>query len=208
MQAQNPREVKGAAIANEMGVRRESEDHYRVKSQTKPREYDVRLGEYGWICSCDDSYYRGSKCKHVWAVEFSFQLREAVKAVVPKIVKALGLSCKFCGSEGIKKDAIRHNKYGDIQRYACGQCGKRFSVNVGFEKMKATPQAITAAMQLYFTGESLRSVQKFLRLQGVNVSHVAVYKWIGKYVGLMNDYANSLTPNVSGCLLFNSRSER
>ena len=31
-------------------------------------------------------------------------------------------------------------------------------------------------MQLYFTGESFRNVQKFLKLQGVKVSHVAVHK--------------------------------
>jgi transposase-like protein len=63
--------------------------------------------------------------------------------------------------------------------------------------MKATPQAITGAMQLYFTGESLRNVQKFLRLQGVNVSHVAVYKWIRKYVRLMEKYLDRITPKVS-----------
>jgi len=48
--------------------------------------------------------------------------------------------------------------------------------------MHATPQIITSAMQLYFTGESFRNVQKFMRLQGVNVSHMGVYKWINKYV--------------------------
>jgi len=197
MQSDNPREAKGEAIANEMGVRRISDDFYKVKSQSGDFEYDVRMGEFGWLCACPDSTYRGSKCKHTWAVEISFRLREAVRAVVPKILKPLGLFCKFCGADGIKKDALRHNKYGDIQRYACKVCGKRFSVNVGFERMKATPQTITSAMQLYFTGESLRSVKKFLKLQGVNVSHVAVYKWIGKYVGLMNEYANSLTPSVS-----------
>jgi transposase-like protein len=63
--------------------------------------------------------------------------------------------------------------------------------------MKASPQAITTAMQLYFTGESLRNVQKFLRLQGVNVSHVAVYKWIGKYVHLMEKYLEQIKPQVS-----------
>ena len=52
-------------------------------------------------------------------------------------------------------------------------------------------------MQLYFTGESLRNVQKFLRLQGVNVSHVAVLKWIRKYVVLMEKYLNQITPQVS-----------
>jgi putative transposase len=52
-------------------------------------------------------------------------------------------------------------------------------------------------MQLYFTGESLRNVQKFLKLQGVKVSHVAVLKWIRKYVALMNEYLEKLKPNVS-----------
>ncbi len=52
-------------------------------------------------------------------------------------------------------------------------------------------------MQLYFTGESLRNVQKFLKLQGVKVSHVAVLKWIRKYVKLMNNYLEKIKPNVS-----------
>jgi transposase-like protein len=62
--------------------------------------------------------------------------------------------------------------------------------------MRAQPQAITSAMQLYFTGESFRNVQKFLRLQGVNVSHVAVYKWITKYTALMEKYLDKITPQV------------
>ena len=51
-------------------------------------------------------------------------------------------------------------------------------------------------MQLYFTGESLRGVQKFLRLQGVNMSHVSIYKWIGKYARLMDDYLVTIMPQV------------
>ena len=62
--------------------------------------------------------------------------------------------------------------------------------------MKHNPKAVTSAMQLYFTGESLRSVQKFLRLQGVNVSHVMIYKWIGKYTKLMQSYLDNITPQV------------
>jgi transposase-like protein len=60
----------------------------------------------------------------------------------------------------------------------------------------ATPQTITSAMQLYFTDESLRNVQKFLRMQGVKVSHVCVYKWIGKYVKLMDGYLDKVKPQV------------
>ncbi len=62
--------------------------------------------------------------------------------------------------------------------------------------MKASPQVITSAMQLYFTGESLRNVQKFLKLQGVIISHVSILKWINKYTTLMTQYLEKIKPNV------------
>jgi putative transposase len=62
--------------------------------------------------------------------------------------------------------------------------------------MHATSQMITTAMQLYFTGESFRNVKQFLKLQGVKMSHVAIYKWIRKYVKLMRNYLENIKPNV------------
>jgi transposase-like protein len=70
-------------------------------------------------------------------------------------------------------------------------------VNVGFENMKHNPQAITSAMQLYFSGESLRNTMRSLKLLGVEVSHKTVYMWIKKYVKLMQDYCDKIVPNVS-----------
>lgn len=63
--------------------------------------------------------------------------------------------------------------------------------------MKHNPKAITTAMQLYFSGESLRNTMRSLKLLGVEVSHQTVYNWIKKYVRLMKKYAETLTPNVS-----------
>jgi TIR domain len=71
-----------------------------------------------------------------------------------------------------------------------------FSINIGFEKMKHNPQAITTAMQLYFNGESLSNTQRSLKLLGVQVSHQTVYNWIEKYIGLMKKYVEKLKPNV------------
>jgi len=48
----------------------------------------------------------------------------------------------------------------------------------------------------YFRGESLRNAQKFLKLQGVNINNTA-YRWIKKYVALMQAYSEKITPNVS-----------
>jgi len=91
----------------------------------------------------------------------------------------------FCGSDNIVKDGVRHNKHDEIQKFYCHNCQKYFSFNVGFERMKHNSQAITTAMQLYFSGESLRNTQKSLRLLGVEVSHSTVYGWIKNYIGLM-----------------------
>jgi putative transposase len=62
--------------------------------------------------------------------------------------------------------------------------------------MKHNPQGITTAMQLYFSGESLRNAAHPLKLIGMDVSHQTIYNWIDKYTGLMNKYLDKITPNV------------
>ena len=197
MQNSDSRKENGKKLAESNNhVKRIDEHHYKVKSQSGNGEYDVVSTESGLNCSCPDHIFRKICCKHIHAVEFSKKIREHVKnhvTVQPITVH----SCQFCKSDNIVKNAVRHNKYGDLQRYLCKSCNKRFSINLGFEKMKASPKTITSAMQLYFTGESLRNVQKFLNLQGINVNHVTIYRWIDKYVGLMKKYLEQMTPQVS-----------
>jgi putative transposase len=130
------------------------------------------------------------------AVEFSFNLRKQIEKIRIEPIDSSS-SCIYCHSTNIIKRGIRHNKYGDIQRFFCNDCHTRFTVNAGFEGMKSSPQIITSAMQLYFSGESLRNVAKSLVVMGVNVSHVAVYKWIEKYTLLMKQYLEKIKPNVS-----------
>jgi putative transposase len=195
----NQRLQRGQELANKPNqIIRIDERSYKVKSQSSDdNEYDVILGESGWLCSCPDQMFRGVTCKHIHAVEISFELRKKVSSQI--VIEPITINtCPQCKSEQIVKHGVRHNKYGDIQRYSCNNCYKRFTTKLDFEKMHATPQIITSAMQLYFTGESFRNVQKFLKLQGVNVSHMAVYKWINKYVTLMEKYLEQIKPNVSG----------
>src|SRR6185503_12496409 len=60
-----------------------------------------------------------------------------------------------------------------------------------------SPQIITTALQLYFSGESFRNVQKFVKLQCLEISHVTVYNWISRYTKLMQNYLQKIVPNVS-----------
>jgi len=193
----NLREEKGKEIAMRNDLKRVNVKRYEVRSMNRKIAYDVVSTQQGWVCTCPDHKFRKVTCKHIFAVEFSIKLREEVRKRNSVIIKPVTVSeCLFCHGSSFKKFGIRHNKSGDIQRYICSDCNKTFSINLGFEKMKSSPQTITSALQLYFTGESLRNVQKFLRLQGVDVSHKTVYMWIKKYTKLMQDYLDKITPQV------------
>ena len=194
------RESKGESIAKLGHVKCAVDGTYFVKSQSHSEEYQVMYGDSGWICSCCDHIYRGVQCKHIYAVEFSTLLREEVKkTTVQHVIKLLSsLNCKYCDSSNLIRWGVRHNKKsGDIQKYHCKDCKNYFTINAGFEGMHGTPQLITSAMQLYFTGESLRNVQKFLKLQGLKISHQTVWNWIKRYVSLMDGYLEKITPQVS-----------
>jgi putative transposase len=194
----NMREMRGLAIAKdrENQINRLDSFTYSVLSQSGDGEYAVCLSEDEWKCECPDHRFRHEKCKHIWAVEFSLKMREQVKKNL--IIEEVSISeCIYCGSSNIMKYGVRHNKRGNIQVFQCKQCKKFFTFNLGFERMKHNPQAITSAMQLYFSGESLRNTMESLRLLGVEVSHQTIYKWIGKYVKLMQDYVEKIMPNVS-----------
>jgi transposase-like protein len=191
------REERGEAIARtENQIRRIDAQTYVVKSQSGNSEYCVCKSEDEWRCECPDHVYRHAKCKHIFAVEFSASFRAEVSTRRIEPIDNL-TECIFCGSSNIVGDGVRHNKRGDIQKWYCRDCGHYFTFNIGFERMKHNPQAITSAMQLYFSGESLRNTMKSLKLLGVEVSHQTVYNWIRKYVQLMGQYVEKIVPNVS-----------
>ncbi len=196
MQTIGTREDRGKAIAEKDGqIKRIDDNSYKVKSQSIDSFYNVVSTEIGWKCNCPDHTSRGAKCKHIWAVELSYNIREQVKKNI--ILQPIIISdCLFCHSTNLKKNGIRHNKSGDIQRFECLDCHKTFSINIGFEKMKHNPKAVTTAMQLYFSGESLRNTQKSLKFIGTDVSYQTVSNWIEKYSLLMKQYVDKLKPNV------------
>jgi putative transposase len=191
------REERGQAIAQVSGqVNRLEETVYTVKSQSHNGEYRVSKVGDEWICECPDNTYRHLICKHIFAVDFSIQLRNKVSS--NRVIQEVNVSnCQWCGSSNLKKDGLRKNKCGTIQKFYCRDCHHYFTINIGFERMKHNPQAVTTAMQLYFSGESLRNTQESLQLLGVKVSHKTVYMWIKKYIGLMKEYADKIIPNVS-----------
>jgi transposase-like protein len=200
MQQKLTRQENGQAIASKPNQITRIDDHtYKVKSQSTDNEYEVLNTELGMICSCSDHIYRGVKCKHIHAVEFSLTLRKEVKKKIDVVIQPIvSNNCIFCKSDNLVKFGIRHNNHRDIQKFKCKSCNRFFSINIGFAKMKHNPQGITTAMQLYFSGESLRNTAESLRLIGVDVSYQTIWNWIKKYTILMNEYLEQIQPKVSG----------
>lgn len=197
MRDMNPREQRGWVIAHAEGqLFRMDEDHYRVRSQSDGGYYSVDNTKIGWRCGCPDHRFRGVKCKHIWAIQISLGIRQQIEAkrvLGPVMVTG----CPYCGSGDIVKAGVRHNKRGEVQRFACKACKKVFSKDLGFKGMRHDPQAITTAMQLYFSGASLRNTQRTLKLIGAKVSHQTISNWISKYTGIMKAYVDNIKPDVS-----------
>jgi len=104
------------------------------------------------------------------------------------------VSCPSCSSNKIKKDGKRKTQNrGKIQRHRCKECNFRFVIDDGFYRMRANENKITAGLDLYYKGVSLRKVQEhFQAFYPKNSTHVSVYNWIVKYSMMVSD----LTDNV------------
>jgi transposase-like protein len=204
MKTSNTRKLRAYSLLAHNKVDKINDFTYRVWSQKGNGHYIVVREGLEWKCECPDFTLNHVVCKHIHAVEqFSLNERRAIplekegdnlcEEVEPVLV------CKFCGSEHMVKRGYRNTQRGKIQRFYCKDCKRKFVVNEGFEKMKATPQTVTIALDLYFKGISMRSIVDHLKqFYNVEVSHVAVYKWIKKYVNLMKEYVDQLVPRVSG----------
>lgn len=109
------------------------------------------------------------------------------------------LCCPSCKSKNIKKNGRRKTQNrGLIQRYYCKDCGKRFTENNGFFRMRNNPQKITFCLDAYFRGISLRKLQENLQIFQEHNSHYStILRWIQKYCNQIGNYVDNLKLNIS-----------
>lgn len=197
---ESPRELRGLEILGKGDqIHRIDADTYRVNSQNGNGSYLVVSNGKEWACECPDHVYRQTVCKHIWSVYFSLNLRHRVATKVqPEIdlTRPEG-GCIYCASTNVLKIGFRHTLHGDVQRLVCKDCGHKFCNNQGFEKIKATPKAITSALDCYFNGMSQRKIVNHLKtVEGITVTQPCVLKWIRKYMELMKGYLDKFTPQL------------
>ena len=195
-------------------IKRINKLHYKVQSQSDSETWYEVEKKYArtfgtphsgeWTCSCPDFTFRHLVCKHIYAVGFSKELRRKIVSqdVVPSSVSQLSsvAECPKCKSDRIVKNGKRLNKCGAIQTYLCHECSYRFIVNIGFEHAKKNPKVISAAIDLYFKGVSLRKVTDHVRqFYGVKIDQTSVLRWLRKFATEVAPFVDGLTPpHLSG----------
>ena len=197
---QQARITRGAEIASKPNqITRVDDLTYTVRSQSSDSVYELMSTEHGWICSCPDHMYGGNICKHIHAVEISRRLREAVQQEVPKtVIQQVDLGrCKFCDSTNIVKHGTKTLKRGPVPRFQCKNCHRHFTHNLGFEKKQSSPEQITLAVDMVFSGLSSRKAAETLNKTGGNTSHMTVFRWADAYAKIMTAFADQITPQVS-----------
>jgi transposase-like protein len=110
------------------------------------------------------------------------------------------IKCVHCGQSNYKKKGFRQTQNrGKIQRYICNECGKQFTADNGFYRMRNSERKITSAIDLYFSNLSSRKVRNhFRRHWEHNASHETVLSWCRKYVLKVQKYVDTLHPELSG----------
>lgn len=167
-----------AIVARGDQIRELAPKTYSVRSQSHPeRAYTVAVSGARWSCACDFFTATSMVCVHILAARFKI----GFEGIAPVAGEAK-VACDACGSANISLRGVRHNKSGDVQTFVCKSCGRRFVGRSGFKNRRSDPTNIARALDLYFRGMSVRKVREHLeQVEGLNVSHMTVYRWIVHY---------------------------
>ena len=170
---------------------------FRVRLQKDYNKwYDVDSTGNGLKCSCYDNKFRHSDCKHIHVIKTRIMKNSFSKKF--KIMSRDDFKiCKFCDSGNITKYGFKKTKKGNNQRFKCLECNKIFTTNYGFESMRYDDVIITSALQMYFSGMSVRKISDHFEMSETDVSHVSIYKWICKYSKFISEYLTNMTPKLS-----------
>jgi transposase-like protein len=69
------------------------------------------------------------------------------------------IKCVHCGKSNYVKKGFRQTQNrGKIQRFICRECGRQFTNDGGFYRMRNNEKKITSAIDLYFSNLSSRKL--------------------------------------------------
>ena len=104
------------------------------------------------------------------------------------------IKCQFCKvSNYIKWGTRKTQNRGKIQKFKCLDCGKYFTNDEGFYRMRNSEEKITAGIDLYFSNLSSRKVRNhFRRHWEHNACHSTILDWCRRYTLKVQKYVDTL----------------
>jgi len=195
----NPREIRAYAILAKGDVPQPvGMDNWLLKSQNGGGKYRVSRCGSAWSCECPDHTYRKVPCKHMLTVMLWLRMKEGKKASFA--LPTEGQNCPSCGSEATVKRGVRCTRGDPKQRYGCISCGRRFVSDV-CPNTKATERTVTAVMDLWYKGMSVRAIQQHLRqFHGFRVHYATIYRWIRRFSKRMAEHTDRIHAESCGVI--------
>ncbi len=110
------------------------------------------------------------------------------------------IKCIHCKSKNfIKKGYRKTRNRGKIQKYLCKDCGKFFTNDDGFYRMRNPEKLITMSLDMYLSNLSSRKMRnQLMRHFSHKISHVSILDWVRRYVLKVQKYVDKFTPNLKG----------
>jgi len=107
--------------------------------------------------------------------------------------------CPKCKGKDIIKWGFRFNHSTKKRRYLCKNCNDTFTVDDGFWHKKKKRETITACLDLYMNGMSLRKISTHLKQFGVEgAGRSAILEWLHKYSTTTQPFTESLPITIGG----------
>ena len=198
-QAKDTRRERGLAIAKSNVITENADGSFSVPSQTIGEiAYRVVPLSGSYSCNCPDFIQRHAEiqaCKHIHAVKFWVAARvELQEKPKPKVFADDAIQCWRCGSIRVIRFGLNRGK----QSFKCKDCGRRFREQSLLKGSRYSPEMVSLTLDLYFSGMSERKISRTLNSHfGTKMVGATVHKWVQKFVPMISEYANSLTPELS-----------
>lgn len=108
--------------------------------------------------------------------------------------------CPYCNDKAfVVRNGWRYNKSGRKQKYFCRKCGKSFTFDDGFLRMRNKKEHVVEAVSLYKSGLSLRCIKEHMwQHHALRISRWSLLCWVRRFSKLISRFASTLMPKIKG----------
>jgi transposase-like protein/ribosomal protein L33 len=113
-------------------------------------------------------------------------------------MEKIQIKCVHCKSTNFVKQGYRKTQNrGKIQKFYCKDCGKYFTLDNGFYRMRTSETIITMSIDMYLSNLSSRKMRNQLsRHLSVKRSHQTILNWVRKYALKVHNFVEKLGYNL------------